>query len=60
MSLIPVLVQELLRIFVGGPKRPPPCGIGSRFINDRHESDDSGLRTRCVGGRPEVSRDMRI
>ena len=23
MSLIPALVQELLKIFVGGPKRPP-------------------------------------
>ena len=31
MSLIVALVQELLKIFVGGvPKRPPPGGKGLR------------------------------
>ena len=30
MSLIPTLVQELLKIFFGGLKAHPPGGIGSR------------------------------
>ena len=28
MSLIPALVQELLKIFVGGGPKRPPAGIG--------------------------------
>ena len=31
MSLIPALVQELLKIFVGGPKRPPGWNRAPEF-----------------------------
>ena len=33
MSLIPTLVQELVKIFVGGAKKPPPGRIGLMVRN---------------------------